>query len=775
MVLSLSLVRRTLFFISIVIGSFFLPSVNSCASAATLPYQAQAFPANVSLQPGETRLFSLQFKNIGSQTWKAGRSATAVYVYGSSSIFGHSSWLANDVPGLIREAGVKPGAIATISFYIKAPAIPGTYTEKFLLSYGPNQWIKGSTTNVTFTVVQSSAVLPSAGTMETQTLSAPAPTVAEGVTSPNSGYKAELVDKGGIEWQLKAEEYATVLLKFKNVGNQIWKRDGANALSVYTWSPKYRTSLFQGPSWKDRGQAGFLLESSVMPGQIGTIRLILKAPSAAGRYQEAFQLTAEDKAWIDGGTFTIPINVTSSTASASVVSNSTPSTVAGTYSAVLLLTSNKTLTLPGSDRFTITQGFKNAGTSVWGSRGLRLVGVAPALGPLSNVHDTSWPTSVDAVRVGDATQPGQIGFISYTIKAPAKRGDYVASFQLMADGQVVEGGDISIPITVTSDGVIDPVPVSVPGPVVSAGNTPLPIGGDISALPNEPIIRVGLYKTTDDTLLVRGIQGGITVTQDAIKICHLDQGQVLKVSFSRSANVYSISGPGSCTGQSNKWYVVNADDGNAPLEITDYSRPVSWLPGANDNKFRAKLELRYSPTTKNVWVINELPFETYLKGIAETSNVSPLEFQKALLTAARTYGLYHIRRGTKHATEFFHVDAALDQVYRGFGQEDRSPNIVDGVNKTRGQIVTHEGELAVTPYFSRSDGRTRDWTEVWGGGAIPWLKSVPVPHDAGQTLWGHGVGMSARGALFMASKDNAAYDQILKHFYTGTELRIAYK
>jgi stage II sporulation protein D len=52
--------------------------------------------------------------------------------------------------------------------------------------------------------------------------------------------------------------------------------------------------------------------------------------------------------------------------------------------------------------------------------------------------------------------------------------------------------------------------------------------------------------------------------------------------------------------------------------------------------------------------------------------------------------------------------------------------------------------------------------------------SVPVPWDQGKTLWGHGVGMSATGALGMAA-DGYTYDKILKYFYTGIELRKAYK
>jgi peptidoglycan hydrolase-like amidase len=100
---------------------------------------------------------------------------------------------------------------------------------------------------------------------------------------------------------------------------------------------------------------------------------------------------------------------------------------------------------------------------------------------------------------------------------------------------------------------------------------------------------------------------------------------------------------------------------------------------------------------------------------------------------------------------------------------------VAGIEATRGQIVTYNGKIAITPYFSRSDGRTRSWGEVWyGGSQYPWLVGVSVPEDNGRTLWGHGVGLSASGALDMA-RAGKQYDEILKHFYTGIELRRAYK
>jgi len=301
----------------------------------------------------------------------------------------------------------------------------------------------------------------------------------------------------------------------------------------------------------------------------------------------------------------------------------------------------------------------------------------------------------------------------------------------------------------------------------------VPLNGDASSLPNEPMIRVGLFATDDDQMMVRGVDGGFNLMQNGSTVCSLNAGEVLTVKYDRANKVYIASGP-RCAAQSTVQYVAVQADGISPLELTDISRPVSWLPGTNDNKFRGKLELRYAPSTDLVWIINELPIEWYLKGIAETSNSSPQEYQRALLTAARTYAMYHVQRGTKHAAEFYTVDAKYDQVYRGYGAEVRNPNVVSAVDATRGQIVTYDGKLAITPYYSRSDGRTRSWTEVWGGGPYPWLVSVPVPWDQGKTLWGHGVGLSATGALGMAA-DGKTYDQILKYFYTGTELRKAYK
>jgi len=161
--------------------------------------------------------------------------------------------------------------------------------------------------------------------------------------------------------------------------------------------------------------------------------------------------------------------------------------------------------------------------------------------------------------------------------------------------------------------------------------------------------------------------------------------------------------------------------------------------------------------------------------LAETSNGSPFEYQKALITAARTYAMYHYNRGTKHAAEYYIVDATYDQVYRGYGSQLKQTQVGEAVEATKGQVVTYNGEVVVTPYFSHSDGRTRNWTEVWGGSAKPWCVSVKEPDNYDKTtLWGHGVGLSAHGALHLAYYYNYTYDNILKYYYTGIEIKKIY-
>lgn len=752
--------------------------------AATKPaYDASiiSFQAPRELQPNEVATIVVTAQNIGAQTWKKdGANYVSIYHWNPvtkrevTSPLSTSGWNTKERPVRLTSATVASGETATFSFPIKAPATPGTYGGDFILTAENVAWMKHGQFRVNITVAgaPTTSVQPS-GTQ---------PTALTQPTAASNDWKAELVSLGGTEWQIEMEDHVTVNVTMKNIGTKTWKKDGTSFLSLYaTTGNKERSSLFKDDRWLSDSHTAKLKETEVKPGQLGHFTFDLRAPHAPGSYREEFTLAAENTAWVPGGRFVIPVRVPVTgefiaTAPADTTLDTRTQAGNGTYVALLLLRSVKELTLSGNGRQEVTFGFKNMGASIWTSRSLKVKGVSAAsTGASASVRDESWYDASEPVRVQGAVNPGEIGFLTFKVKAPVRKGDYRATFQLYADGQSVDGGEVDIPITVTADGYIEPEPTPTQGGQSSIpALNPIPLAGDVSSLPDEPIIRVGIFATTDDRMVVRAKYAPLSVWQNGTNVCHLAVGQSVTIVYNRSASVYSLS-EGPCVGQSSGYYQVKADDGISAMEMSDFSRPVSWLPGANDNTFRAHLELRYAPSTDKVWVINELPIEYYLKGIAETSNVSPQEYQRALLTAARTYAMYHVQRGTKHAAEYYTVDATYDQVYRGYGAEARGDNIVAAVEATRGQIVTYDGKLAITPYYSRSDGRTRSWGEVWYGGSnYPWLVSVPVPWDVGRTLWGHGVGLSATGALG-AANDGWSYDRILKHFYTGIELRRAYK
>ncbi len=761
--------RKTVFYrllaitMCLLLAISFLVTLSSRVLAATIVQSS-----TVNLTTGETKTVFVSIENKTNYTWYGGLDKTSLYLYGDTTIFKHSSWPKNDLPTTINQRSVAPGQIATASFQVTAPKTPGTYSERFLLGDGKT-WHNFTVIKITFVVSASSSLSESSSSSQSPSLSTipttPSPASSAGIANTKY-YLAEVIEKSGSEWQVNPGQLFVVNIKIKNRAERTWQREGYGAVAILNNQEK---SLFWDGSWVGNRLVAMQNEASVSGGQIASFNIQLRAPNTPGLYNETFEMYVDGISRVSGSSFTLPIRVRKSDEYVlnNNNNNSSVSTVSsGSYSGKVLLEPRGPFAVPGGSVLSLSYGIKNIGTAVWNNQAIKLKEVSPTIGEnLSSVKDSSWPSPTVAVQKSSITEPGHLQIVSFNIKSPAKSGQYTVRFAVEADGNEVEY--FNIPVTVTADGYIEPAPSNPsypPTPSIPTNNT---------NLPTEPIIRVGLYATTDDTLMVAGVSTGFNLTQNGQVICSFNRGEEAKIFFDRVNKVYKASGP-RCQSQSTQFYVAVAPDGISPLEVTDFSRPISWLPGANDNKFRGKLELRFTPATDKVWLINELPIEWYLKGIAETSELSPIEFHKTLLIAARTYAMYHIERNTKHANEFYTVDAKYDQVYRGYGQEIRSPTIVRAIDETRGIVVSYEGKIAITPYFSRSDGRTRDWSEVWYG-SVDWCKSVSVPQDIGQTLWGHGVGMSASGALAMAAKEGKSYEQILKYFYTGIDLKPWYK
>ncbi len=296
----------------------------------------------------------------------------------------------------------------------------------------------------------------------------------------------------------------------------------------------------------------------------------------------------------------------------------------------------------------------------------------------------------------------------------------------------------------------------------------------ISSHPMGDTVRIGIHKTDGQAIHVSA-NGSYQIREGANKVLGtLGKDDIVQVSF--SGGKYHVRGSGVSFDTVNKIRLVPLNQ--AIMKIHSYSDPSPTIPGKNYNRFRGIIEIRKCDECNELWAINELRTEYYLRGLAETSGQGPEEYLKALSIAARTYVLYHkvITGGRKVQQDFDIGKTSDDQVYRGYEYEIITPRMSSIFNKVRGIIATNgEGDVPVsTIYFSDSDGRTRSAKEKWNSSRFPHLQSVKDPHHASSACKGHCVGMSAQGAYGFAAKDSWSFQKILTYYFNGIKLVKAY-
>lgn len=297
----------------------------------------------------------------------------------------------------------------------------------------------------------------------------------------------------------------------------------------------------------------------------------------------------------------------------------------------------------------------------------------------------------------------------------------------------------------------------------------------IAATQAKPKIRVGLYETGDEKIVVSADNVLKIKLADGTRLRNVKAGTKVTVRYNSATGLYIVKKSG-WRYTTDQYVQLVPKFSNTIQTIHNYENRPAWDTTLNDNYFYGTLELQHATdSTSGTYVVNELGIENYVAGVAEASNDNNAGYLKALYTAARTYAYYHYQNPTKHADKPYLLDtSANDQVYRGAGFSARSPNVVTAVQETRGTIVEYEGETAITPYFSSSDGRTRAWSEVWSGD-VTYLQSVDDPGCADDVLAGHGVGMSAKGARYFATERGWGWQRILEYYYQGITLESVWK
>jgi SpoIID/LytB domain protein len=147
-----------------------------------------------------------------------------------------------------------------------------------------------------------------------------------------------------------------------------------------------------------------------------------------------------------------------------------------------------------------------------------------------------------------------------------------------------------------------------------------------------------------------------------------------------------------------------------------------WWERQEDRAFRGKMEFRVG-NDGHVLAINELPLETYLKGVlpGEMSPGFPPAALRAQALAARNYAI--AKMGVQHRQDHFDLCASVHcQVYSGTSKEHPATN--QAVDETRGQVLLYQDRVCETFYSAVCGGHTEDAANVWGGPPQGYLGGV---------------------------------------------------
>jgi SpoIID/LytB domain protein len=118
------------------------------------------------------------------------------------------------------------------------------------------------------------------------------------------------------------------------------------------------------------------------------------------------------------------------------------------------------------------------------------------------------------------------------------------------------------------------------------------------------------------------------------------------------------------------------------------------------------------------------PAENIMR-LAKAKGVKPAEITALILDRTRHADMIEAVRKTG---AFDLYPDTRSQVYRGIDAEKPSANAA--VDATAGQIVTYNGKVATTYFFSTSGGRTAAIQDAWPSSSpVPYLVSVVDPYD----------------------------------------------
>ncbi len=529
---------------------------------------------------------------------------------------------------------------------------------------------------------------------------------------------------------LKINEREEITIEVKNKGNFIWKGMGPNKFTLGTEQPRDHINTLLA---RNSQRLGTLEETEVKPGESGHVVIRLRAPKQTGRYLEYFTPLVEGVSWFAPQNHFLDVYV-----------------YKNEYDSNLIGKSGDTIFVPGESK-KLWIDTENLGGIVWNEPETNLIEY--------EIKNPDGLKIENLVLEEKKLVPGQRGRISFTLTAPENEGFYYVQIKPKIGDHALITRPAHFFLRV------------IKNPNSGATGTVAPSS---TALPQQTTGTSNFFTVKNNIRISLGFHGNPVISGSGSFALFDGQKRIATFQKNEKVGVNYDSKNYQISGMTEKYYSSDPPRfvplENAILRVDNFERKSGANNGNFDNEFRGILEVR--SYNSQLHVINELSIEDYLKGTGEIREQEPTEKLRSIIIAARTYAAFYIKVAEKFPGAPFNLtdDAETSQKYVGYGAEKRSPNTVKAVEDTIGSVVTWQGKLVKTPYFHSDDGRTRSAEEVWGWKDTPYLVSVPDPYCAGNTLQGHGVGLSGCGSLGMA-KAGKTYEEIIKYYYQGVEIK----